>query len=130
VSTETTTTPARQFFDQHLNYLFQGQLDELMQEQYTEDAVLTSPFDVLDTPGPHVLRGRDEIKNFIAHWAGKHGESEWEFQFWLETEDSISFAATMTNPTGTWAVSEAWHVVGGFPNGKIDRHYGFGYRFK
>lgn len=124
------TSPARQFFDQHLNYLFQGQVDALIENQYTEDAVLTSPFDVLDTPAPHVLHGRDEIKDFISRWGARYGDSEWDFQFWVETEDSIAFGATMTNSSGTWAVGEAWHVVGGFPNGKIDRHYGFGYQFK
>ena len=124
------TSPARQFFDQHVGYLFRGEIDALMQEQYTEDTVSTSNFGVLDTPPPYIFHGREEMKEYLSRWGAKYGESEWDFQFWLETENSIVFLATMTNPSGSWAVNEIWHVVGGFPDGKIDLHYGSGYKFK
>lgn len=123
------TTPGHLFFDQHVNNLTPSGLDTLIQEQYLEDAVLISPFDVLDTPPPHILRGHAEIKNFLQKWLEYHGKSTFtSLTNFAETEDSVTFHATMTSQTGNWMLGEAWHVVGGLPNGKIDRHYGFAYK--
>lgn len=123
------STPGRTFFDQHVNYLTAGDLDRLMQEQYLEDAVLISPFDVLDTPPPHILRGHEAIKDFLRKWLDYHGPSTFtSLTNFAETEDSVTFHATMTSQTGNWMLGEAWHVVGGLPGGKINRHYGFAYK--
>ena len=123
------TTPGHLFFDQHVNYLMSKDVDRLVQDQYTEDAVLISPFDVLNTPPPHILRGREAIKEFLTKWLDYHGPSTFtSLTNFAETEDSVTFHATMTSQTGNWMLGEAWHVVGGFPTGKIDRHYGFAYK--
>jgi hypothetical protein len=123
------TTPGHIFFDQHVSYLTSGDLDSLLQEQYVDDAVLISPFDVLETPPPHILRGHKEIKDFLRKWLDYHGPSTFtSLTNFAETEDSVTFHATMTSQTGNWMLGEAWHVVGGLPHGKIDRHYGFAYK--
>jgi ketosteroid isomerase-like protein len=123
------TSPGQTFFNAHVGYLMSNDLDALVKEQYTEDAVLISPFDVLDTPPPHTLRGRQEIKNFLGKWLAYHGPSQFEsLTNFVETEDSISFHSIMVSQTGRWMLGEAWHVVGGLPNGQIDRHYGFAYK--
>jgi hypothetical protein len=123
------STPGRDFFDQHVNYLTNGDLDSLIREQYLEDAVLISPFDVLDQPPPHILRGHEQIKNFLRKWLDYHGPSTFtSLTNFVETEDTVTFHATMTSQTGNWMLGEAWHIVGGLPGGKIDRHYGFAYK--
>ena len=123
------STPGHTFFDQHVSQLTRGDLDSLIQEQYIEDAVMISPFDVLETPPPHILRGHEAIKNFLRKWLDYHGPSHFtSLTNFAETEDSVTFHATMTSRTGNWMLGEAWHVVGGLPNGKIDRHYGFAYK--
>src|ERR1700730_12822755 len=120
------TTPGRIFFDQHVSHLTGDKLDSLIQEQYLEGAVLISPFDVLETPPPHILHGHEAIKNFLRKWLDYHGQSTFtSLTNFAETEDSVTFHATMTSQTGNWMLGEAWHIVGGLPKGKIDRHYGF-----
>jgi len=122
-------TSGRIFFDQHVGYLTKGDLDALVQGQYVEDAVMISPFDVLDKPPPHILRGRASIKDFLRRWLDYHGPSKFtSLTNFAETEDSIEFHATMTSKTGNWMLGEAWHVVGKLPDSKIDRHYGFAYK--
>ena len=125
----TTPSPGQAYFDQHVGYLMRNDIDNLVKEQYTEDAVLISPFDVLDTSPPHTLRGRQAIKNFLQRWLSYHGKSEFtSLTNFVATEDSITFHSTMVSQTGTWMLGEAWHLVGGLPRGKIDRHYGFAYK--
>ena len=122
-------TPGQTYFDQHVGYLMSGNLDNLVNEQYTEDAVMISPFDILETPPPHILTGREAIKNFLRKWLDYHGKSTFTSQTnFAELADSVTFHATMTSQTGNWMLGEAWHVVGGLPGGKIDRHYGFAYK--
>jgi hypothetical protein len=123
-------SPQQEYFNAHVGYLMGNDLDNLVKTQYTEDAVLISPFDVLEgKQPPHILKGRDEIKNFLRHWLDYHGPSQFtSLTNFVGTDDSITFHSTMTSQTGNWMLGEAWHVVGGFPNGKIDRHYGFAYK--
>jgi len=51
-------TPGHQFFDAHMAYIYANDIDGMIDNQYSEDAVLISPFDILDTPPPHIVRGR------------------------------------------------------------------------
>ena len=61
MSTSTTptspTTRGRKFFDTHMQYIYANKIDQMIDDQYTEAAVLISPFDVLSTPPPHIVRG-------------------------------------------------------------------------
>lgn len=121
----TTTTPGRKFFDEHLAYLGKNDIDGLIDNQYTQDAVLISPFDVLDAPPPHIVRGNKALKEFFRTYTAWQG---WikvdEMLDFAETENSIFFQATMTTSTGQWAVGAGFHMTGG----KIDTHYSFGYK--
>lgn len=123
------STPGRDFFDQHVSYLRGNDLDSLLREQYLPDAVLISPFDVLDHPPPHILRGHEAIRNFLRKWLDYHGQSTFTPPTnFAELDDTVAFHATMTSQTGNWMLGEAWHIIGGLPGGKIDRHYGFAYK--
>jgi hypothetical protein len=104
-------TPGRQFFDEHMAYIYAGNLDGMIDDQYREDAVLISPFDILDTPPPHIVRGHEALKAFFhkyIEWQGSiNVESLYDF---AETEDVISFQAIFTSRTGRWVVGDAWSL--------------------
>jgi len=124
------TTPGHAYFDAHVGFLMGNEVEKLVKAQYTEDAILISPFDVLPgkTP-PNIVRGRAAIQDFLSKWLAYHGPSEYQaLDMFAETDDSISFHAVMKSQTGLWMLGEAWHVTGGFPNGMIDRHYGFAHK--
>jgi hypothetical protein len=121
----TTTTPGRKFFDQHMAYITTDDVDGMVDAQYTNDAVLISPFDILDTPPPHIVRGNQALKDFFRKYLAWQGaikvESLYDF---AEIDDSISFQAIFTSKTGRWVVGDAWHMR----DGKIDRHFSFAHK--
>lgn len=119
------TTPGQNFFDQHMAYIAAKDVDGMVDAQYTEDAVLVSPFDILDTPPPHIVRGNQALKNFLRKYLGWQGEIKLESLYnFAELDDSIIFHAIFTSNTGQWVVGDAWHMR----DGKIDRHYSFAYK--
>ena len=119
------TTPGRRFFDEHMEYIFKGDLDGMIDKQYTEDAVLISPFDILEVPPPHIVRGRAALKDFFHKYVAWQGsinvESLYDF---AETEDAISFQAVFTSKTGRWVVGDAWYMR----NGMIAYHFSFAHK--
>ena len=119
-------SPGQTYFNQHVGFLMGNDLDSLVTQQYTEDAVLISPFDVLgEKKPPHILHGRDEIKNFLRRWLDFHGKSQFtSLTNFAETDNSIFFQAIFTSNTGRWVVGDAWHMT----DGMIDTHYSFAYR--
>ena len=118
-------TPGRKFFDEHMAYIYANDIDGMIDNQYTEDAVLFSPFDVMPTPPPHVVRGRAALKEFFHTYVNWQGGIEVESLYdFCETEDSIFFQAIFTSRTGKWVVGDAWYMV----NGQIDKHYSFAHR--
>lgn len=120
-----TTTPGRKFFDEHMAYIYANKIDEMIENQYTQDAVLFSPFDVLKTPPPHVVRGQQALKEFFHTYISWQGAIQVEQLYdFAETDDSIFFQAIFTSRTGKWVVGDAWHMRGG----KIDVHYSFAHK--
>jgi hypothetical protein len=120
-----TTTPGRKFFDEHMAYIYGNKIDQMIDDQYTPDAVLFSPFDVLNTPPPHVVRGNKALKDFFHTYVSWQGAIQVEKLYdFAETGDSIFFQAIFTSRTGKWVVGDAWHMRGG----KIDVHYSFAHK--
>lgn len=118
----TSLTPGRKFFDEHMAYIYGGDIDGLIDNQYTQDAVLISPFDVLSSPPPHIVRGNSALKDFFRTYTGWQGSIKVEELYdFAETEDSIFFQAIFTSDTGRWVVGDAWHMT----DGKIGTHYSF-----
>jgi hypothetical protein len=119
------TTSGRIFFDEHMAYINNKDIDGMIDDQYTQDAVLISPFDILDTPPPHTVRGNEALKDFFHRYIDWQGsinvESLYDF---AEPENSIFFQAIFTSRTGRWVVGDAWHMT----NGKIDTHYSFAHK--
>jgi hypothetical protein len=119
------TTPGRQFFDQHMAYIYANQIDEMIDAQYTKDAVLISPFDVLKSPPPHIVKGNAALKAFFHTYLAWQGAiQDVSLNNFAETDDSIFFQAFFTSKTGKWVVGDAWHMR----DGKIDVHYSFSHR--
>jgi len=120
------TTPGRKFFDEHMKYIYANDIDGMIDDQYTEDAVLFSPFDVLDdAKPPHIVKGRAALKAFFAKYLAYQGSiNVEELSNFSETDNSIFFQAIFTSKTGRWAVGDAWHMT----NGMIDTHYSFAQR--
>jgi hypothetical protein len=120
------TTPGRKFFDEHMKYIYANDIDGMIDDQYTQDAVLISPFDAV--PGkqpPHIVRGNKELKEFFHIYLDYQGAIEVESLYdFAETDNSIFFQAIFTSKTGKWVVGDAWHMTGG----KIDTHYSFAHR--
>ena len=118
-------TPGQQFFDEHMKFLSENDVDGMIDNQYTEDAVLISPFDVLDTPPPHIVRGRKDLKKFFRKYVDWQGainvESLYDF---AETEDAISFQAVFTSNTGRLLVGDAWYMR----EGMIAYHFSFAHK--
>jgi hypothetical protein len=121
-----TTTPGRQFFDEHMKYIVAKDMAGMIQDTYTEDAILYNAFPFLDTPPPNVITGTKELIKVFESYLEYQGEIEVNSLYnFLETEDVISFQATITSPkTGKWAVGDTWILR----NRKIARHFGFAHR--
>ena len=119
------TTPGRKFFDEHMAYLYAGNIDGMIDDQYHTDAVLISPFDVLDTPPPHIVRGSEALKEFFRTYTDWQGpinvESLYDF---AETEEAISFQAIITSNTGRWVVGDGWYMRAGL----IYYHFSFAHK--
>jgi hypothetical protein len=119
------TTPGRKFFDQQLAYIGANDVEGLIDNQYAEDAVLISPFEMPGRTAPNIVRGHAALKDFFRAYLDWHGAISVESMYsFAETESSIFFQAIFTSQTGRWAVGDAWHMSGG----KIGTHYSFAYR--
>lgn len=120
------TTPGKQFFDEHMKYFASGDMAGMIKDTYTEDAILYNAFPFLDTPPPNVIQGQEELIKVFEAYLEYQGEIQVDSLYnFLETEDVISFQATITSPkTGKWAVGDAWLLR----DGKIARHFGFAHQ--
>lgn len=115
-------SPGHKFFDEHMAYIYANKIDEMVDNQYTEDAVLISPFNVLKTPPPHIVVGRKSLKEFFHTYIDWQGSINVEKLYdFVETGNSIFFQAIFTSRTGRWVVGDAWHMR----DNKIDIHYSF-----
>ena len=119
-------TSGQRFFDEHMAYLENADVDGMIDAQYHEDAVLISPFDVIPgTPPPHVVRGRAALKEFFRTYISWQGTIDLEsLDNFAETEEAIFFQAIFTSQTGRWVVGDAWHMH----EGLIYYHYSFAHQ--
>jgi hypothetical protein len=117
------TGAGKKLLDEHMGYLMKGDIDGMVRDQYTPDAMMYSPYDILDTPAPHVLTTHADIANFFKVWAEWHGEIGWDsdVEGFAETADSVMFSFKFHSKRGKWFEALAWHLK----DGKIDRQYGF-----
>jgi predicted SnoaL-like aldol condensation-catalyzing enzyme len=119
------TTFGQKFFDEHMAYIRANNIDGMIDDQYSQDAILVSPFDILSTPPPHVVRGRQALKDFFHRYIDWQGHIDIEKLYnFAELDDSVTFMAIFSSNTGRWVVGDEWHLA----DGKIDRHYSFAHK--
>lgn len=105
-------TAGQQFYDEQLEYLFAGDVDGLIDNHYTEDALLVSyDFDV---------RGRDALKKHFRNYLKTLGKltvkSTDKFR---ETGDTIFFEASVVSDLGPAVVFDSFVLK----DGKIAYHF-------
>jgi predicted SnoaL-like aldol condensation-catalyzing enzyme len=120
------TTPGRQFFDEHMEYIAKQDMAGMIKDTYTEDAILYNAFPFLDTPPPNVVQGQESLIKVFKQYLDYQGEIKVDNLYnFLETDDVISFQAVITSPkTGQWVVGDTWLLR----DGKIARHFGFAHQ--
>lgn len=121
MTTSTTVSLGRQFFDRHLETIAAGKIDEMVDRDYAEDAVLITFFNGFDTPPPLTIKGRENIKKFFHDYMKTIGTIGIQSLDFTETEDTIFFQAKFTCNLGLVSVGDAWTMR----DGQIAYHFGF-----
>lgn len=105
-------TPARDFYERQLTLLDPDKVDELIDKQYTEDAVLLG--------GDVHVRGHDALReHFRGYLAALGGITVLSTDLFVEGDDCVLFEATVETGTyGKVRVYDAWVMQ----DGKIARH--------
>ena len=105
-------TPARELYERQLTLLVPDKVDELVETQYTDDAILLGA-DV-SVQGTEELR--EHFRGYLEHLGGITVLST---DLFLERDDVILFEATVETGTyGKVKVYDAWTLR----DGKIARH--------
>lgn len=113
---------ARQFLDEHMDYIAKNDIDGMLKSQYHDDAVLITFFDYKDTKPPHYIKGYIELKSFFEEYLKTLGFIDVKTISELaETEDIISFQATFDCKLGEKKVGDGLYLK----DGKILRHLGY-----
>ena len=105
-------TPAEQFYDDQLGYIYAGDVDGLIDNHYTEDALLVG-FDF-------AVRGRDALKvhfrNYLKGLGKLTVKSTDKFR---DTGDTLFFEASVVSDLGPAVVFDAFVMK----DGKISYHF-------
>jgi hypothetical protein len=105
-------TEKRQLYDAQLRYLQAGDVDGLIDNQYTDDALLVS-FD-------NQIRGNAALKEYFRGYLQVLGTIEvLSTDRFVETDDTVFFEATMKTNLGRARVFDAWVLR----DGKISYHF-------
>jgi ketosteroid isomerase-like protein len=120
--TVSTVSKNRLFFDRHLEAIAAGDIETMVDRDYSEDAVLTTFFNGFpDQSAPITVRGRPEIKAFFQKYMNTIGEIDVKTLNFTEAEANVFFQATFTCDLGLMTVGDAWVMK----DGKISTHFGF-----
>jgi hypothetical protein len=102
----------RQFYDAQIGYLVAGDVEGLIDNQYTDDATLVS-FD-------NQIHGNAALKVYFKGYLDMLGKLEVvSTDKFVETDDSLFFEATVNTNFGQAKVFDAWVLSGG----KISHHF-------
>jgi hypothetical protein len=102
----------REFYDRHIQFLLDRDVDGLIANNYNEDAVLVTH--------TAIARGREELTRFFRGYLEVLGELEvLSTDKFTDTGDTILFEATMRSALGEARVYDAFVMR----EGKIDYHF-------
>lgn len=102
----------RRFYEEQIRYLQAGDVDGLIDNQYTDDATLVS-FD-------NQIKGNAALKEYFRGYLGMLGSLDvLSTDKFVETDDSLFFQATVKSRLGKATVYDAWVLR----DGKISHHF-------
>lgn len=105
-------TPGRRFYDEQLKFITEHDVDGLIDNHYTPDAVLIS--------GERIVRGRAALKEYFRGYLTQLGNLRLEStDAFTEAPDAIYFEATVTTKLGRAKVYDGWVLR----DGKIAYHF-------
>jgi len=114
--------------DGHLAFLAAGKIDEMIDHDYTEDAILITFFDGLEQTPPITVRGRAALKDFFRRYMDVVKRVDIKSLTLAEDYDGknggICLQASFDSAVGRLSVGDAWSMK----NGQIAFHYGFFFR--
>lgn len=106
-------TPGKQFYLRQVENLLAGDADRLVELNYEDDALLTSP--------DFIVRGKDALKaHFHRYLEHVRIERVLSTDKFAETESTVLFEATIQSSAGVAAVYDAFVLS---PAGKIKYHF-------
>jgi len=123
-----TITPGRQFFNEHMEYVFRKDFAGMVADTYTDDCVLIHNFPFFDSPPPYTVRGKQAIIDAETTIFEHQGDIEAGEPFnFVEGDDFIAFQIIVTSPhTGRWLINDYWDLR----DGKIARYFAYGYHLE
>ncbi len=102
----------RQFYEAQIGYLVAGDVEGLIDNQYTDDATLVS-FD-------NQIKGNAALKEYFKGYLQMLGNLEVvSTDKFVETDDTLFFEATVNTNFGQAKVFDAWVLR----DGKISHHF-------
>jgi len=105
-------TPGKKFYQRQVEYLIAGDADALVEDNYNDDAVLTSP--------EFTVRGKDALKkHFRNYMRWVKIEAVKSTDNFVETDNTVLFEATVKSNFGIVRVYDAFVLK----DGKIDYHF-------
>jgi ketosteroid isomerase-like protein len=105
-------SPKRRFYEAQIRYLQAGDVDGLIDNQYTDDATLVS-FD-------NQITGNAALKEYFRGYLQMLGTLEvLSTDKFVETDESVFFQATVRSSLGEARVYDAWVLR----DGKISHHF-------
>jgi ketosteroid isomerase-like protein len=108
----TTATPGRNFYDEQIRLLREGDTDRLNDLHYHEDAVLVS--------FANVVRGADELKQYFSSYMSQLGSLQvLSLDQFVETDGALLFEATVRTRLGEARVYDAFVLR----DGKATHHF-------
>jgi len=122
------TSPQRAFFEEHMRYVLAGDIETMVNETYTDDAVLYHNFPYFDGPPPYTHRGKQAIIHaqqtiFLPENHGAIGAGD-PFNL-IDGLDFLFFQIPIqTRDKGRWQNTDFWTIR----DGKMAYQFVFGYR--
>ena len=120
-----TTTPGRKFYDQHVSQISAGKIDEMVDNDYKEDAVFITFFNGFETPAPITVKGRDGLKKFFHDYMKVISNVDVKTLDLTEdfngNQGYIFLQATFNCNLGLIKAGDAWTMK----DGQITEHFSF-----
>lgn len=105
----------KEFYDYHLELLKKGDVNELVEHDYHEEAVML----LLAQEEPVVIKGRNALKGQLGYYVENIYRGLISTDKFVENEDSMFFEATINTAFGPSKVYDALYMK----DGQIYRHY-------